>query len=244
MLPQNAPESVIPSLLERYKNWITRHLKKMEEQRDLRQSLHGQERALAENTASLPEYFHLHGGGLKVLLRLLPPGQSAPDAASLVACTRIAAEKALFFNPAGFSVFSGEVKPAPAVAVWELKPLAPAQLRERLAMCLKEYARSCLGARLALLARIYGLPYARLRLGAQKSRWGSYSVRGSVSLNSKLIFLPPELADYIVLHELCHSRHLNHGPDYWALLSGLNPDAPELDRQMRNASVWSPCWFA
>lgn len=57
----------------------------------------------------------------------------------------------------------------------------------------------------------------------QQHRWGSCSARGAISLNWRLILMPPAVADYIILHELCHLRHANHGPRFWAALAKLDP---------------------
>lgn len=63
-----------------------------------------------------------------------------------------------------------------------------------------------------------------LRIKDQRSRWGSCSSRGRIALNCRCACLPPKLMDYVILHELCHLRHLNHGPDFWSMLETLMPD--------------------
>jgi predicted metal-dependent hydrolase len=78
----------------------------------------------------------------------------------------------------------------------------------------------------------------------QKSRWGSCSSRGNINLNLKLIFLPPELVRYIMIHELCHTLHMNHSTRYWETVARYDPDWKEHDRQMRHAWKFVPAWFA
>lgn len=107
---------------------------------------------------------------------------------------------------------------------------------------LKEYAREHLGGTLAELAESTGLHYRSLSVRGQKTRWGSYSSRGTVSLNWKLLFLPEELMRYVLIHELCHSRHLNHSPAYWREVARHVSDVPGLRVRMRSAGSFVPAW--
>lgn len=107
---------------------------------------------------------------------------------------------------------------------------------------LKRHARHHLGTTLAELSTATGLPYAGLSIRGQKTRWGSYSSSGNVSLNWKLLFLPEELMRYVLIHELCHSRHMNHSPAYWAEVARHVPDVPGLRQRMRGAAQFVPAW--
>lgn len=109
---------------------------------------------------------------------------------------------------------------------------------------LRKRARTALGRQLQQLSVSTGLPYGRLSIRAQRSRWGSFSSGGNVSLNWKLLFLPPELVRYVLLHELCHGLHMDHSPAYWAALTRLEPRTPEFRRHMRSASRFVPDWAA
>jgi hypothetical protein len=117
-----------------------------------------------------------------------------------------------------------------------------AACREALRAWLKREARTHLGELLHGLARHHGLAFAGLQIRRQKTRWGSCSMHGSISLNCKLMFLPPELARYVALHELCHTKHLNHSPAFWKMLQGLEPDARRLDRTLRAGWSYVPDW--
>ncbi len=91
---------------------------------------------------------------------------------------------------------------------------------ERLRAQAKEY----LPSRLAFLAAKYGFVYNRVTIKHNRSNWGSCSTRGNINLNLNLMRLPVLLADYVLLHELCHLRHPDHGGDFHALLEKLCAD--------------------
>ncbi|NJK62850.1 MAG: M48 family metallopeptidase [Synechococcaceae cyanobacterium SM2_3_1] len=86
------------------------------------------------------------------------------------------------------------------------------------------------------------MPFHRCRIRCQKTRWGSCSSHGTISLNAKLLFLPPTLVRYVFIHELCHTVHLNHSTAFWDLVSQHQPDYRHLSRQLRQAQVWIPAW--
>lgn len=87
-----------------------------------------------------------------------------------------------------------------------------------------------------------GIRIERVSVRAQRSRWGSCSTRGTISLNRNLVFLPEELARYVVLHELAHVRERGHGPSFWSHLALLEPDALALRARMRGAGDLVPAW--
>jgi predicted metal-dependent hydrolase len=88
----------------------------------------------------------------------------------------------------------------------------------------KEEALMCITERVKHYQHYYGVTYNRLAIRNQKSRFGSCSAGHNLNFNYRLLFLPPELRDYVVVHELCHLRELNHSPKFWALVSETIPD--------------------
>jgi hypothetical protein len=87
-----------------------------------------------------------------------------------------------------------------------------------------------------------GFRYTRVRVGNQRSRWGSYSSSGTISINQKLLFLPPHLVRYVFCHELCHSVHPNHSREFWALLHEIEPNAAIWRKDLRAAEKYIPTW--
>ena len=81
-----------------------------------------------------------------------------------------------------------------------------------------------LGHRCQELATQFNFSFTRLRLNNAKTNWGSCSIRGSINLNWRLLHCPPEVIDYIIIHELSHLREMNHSPRFWALVKKLSPD--------------------
>jgi predicted metal-dependent hydrolase len=91
-------------------------------------------------------------------------------------------------------------------------------------------ARLTITHRLSELAARHGFSYNRVFIRNQKTRWGSCSGRNNINLNINLVRVTPELMDYVLLHELVHTRIKNHGPLFWNELGRLVAKARELDR--------------
>jgi len=105
------------------------------------------------------------------------------------------------------------------------------------------FAKSMFIPKLECLAQQKGIKINRVNIRAQKTRWGSCSSKGNINLNYKLLFLPKEHVHYIMMHELAHTFHLNHSPQYWAVLHDLLPNARHLDKQLRQSSRRVPHWL-
>jgi predicted metal-dependent hydrolase len=82
----------------------------------------------------------------------------------------------------------------------------------------------------------------RVVIRCQRTRWGSCSTRGTVSLNCSLVFLRPEVVRYLFVHELAHLKHMNHSPGFWRLVEALEPDYRRLDRELLAGWRTVPQW--
>lgn len=107
---------------------------------------------------------------------------------------------------------------------------------------LRARARRVLGPLLRQVAADIGIDYARLEIRRQRTRWGSCSRRGIISLNACLLFQRPEVVRYLLVHELCHRVHMNHSQRFWALVARHEPQFRALDRELgqgwRNVPDW------
>jgi predicted metal-dependent hydrolase len=88
-----------------------------------------------------------------------------------------------------------------------------------------------------------GLSYAAASIRQQQTRWGSCSSRCLINLNARLLFLPPNLVTYVLVHELCHTKHLNHSHRFWRLVEFYLPDYRRLNRQLRDGGRYIPGWL-
>lgn len=102
---------------------------------------------------------------------------------------------------------------------------------------LRAQAKEELPPRLARLADRHGFEYERVFIKNNVSNWGSCSSRKNINLNLRLVTLPTELQDYVMLHELCHLRYLNHGPQFHALLESVCPGHRSLEKQLRQYRI-------
>lgn len=97
----------------------------------------------------------------------------------------------------------------------------------------KEMARGFVHERLAAINVHYSFLYKRVFIKNQKSCWGSCSERGNLNFNYKLLFLPPHIADYVIIHELCHLAELNHSPRFWLLVAQICPEYKKCRKELK-----------
>jgi len=88
-----------------------------------------------------------------------------------------------------------------------------------------------------------GLRVGRVSIRSQRTRWASCSRKGDISLNVRLLFVKPELARHVLLHELCHTRHMNHSDKFWALLTRHDPDCLRHRHELRESWGLVPPWL-
>lgn len=140
------------------------------------------------------------------------------------------AEPRLLECPDNRLVIESDGRPTPAV--WS------ALLRR----WLQRHAREELVPWLDAVAAEMGVRYRGAQVRGQRTRWGSCSDRGTISLNYSLLFLPPRLVRYLFVHELCHLRQLDHSPRFWAKVEAVDPGFRRHERELRGARRLVPDW--
>jgi len=116
------------------------------------------------------------------------------------------------------------------------------RLRAALRAWLMRAAQARLAPRVATLAAAMGVRYSRVSIRRQRSRWGSCSARGTISLNVCLLFQRPEVVDYLIVHELTHVRHMNHSAHFWKAVEAHCPGWRALDRELLQGWRHVPRW--
>lgn len=101
-----------------------------------------------------------------------------------------------------------------------------------------EFSRS-----LRAVAQQCGLPFDRVQIRRQRTRWGSCSASGTISLNVCLMFTTPAVLRYLFVHELCHTRFMNHSRRFWSLVASHEPAYEQLDRELSRAWKDVPSWM-
>jgi predicted metal-dependent hydrolase len=115
-----------------------------------------------------------------------------------------------------------------------IKPVGlAADLRPVLQQHLRRLARQELPARVRELSLRHGIEVGRITVRNQKTRWGSCSRRGTISLNWRLVQAPDFVRDYIILHELAHRRQLNHSAKFWQEVARLCPEYPVAENWLK-----------
>ena len=104
---------------------------------------------------------------------------------------------------------------------------------KRLEAIYRKAAREYFPKRVSHYARMLGVTYGKISIRDQKTRWGSCSSEGNLSFNWRLILAPPDVLDYVVIHELCHRKEMNHSKEFWALVESLMPEYKERRKWLR-----------
>jgi len=103
---------------------------------------------------------------------------------------------------------------------------------------LKKKARKYLTQRLQELASANGFTYEKIRISSARTRWGSCSMKGTISLNIALMTLPKHLSDYVILHELTHTDYMSHSPDFWKRVGEVCPNYKKHRKDLKNYSPY------
>ena len=107
----------------------------------------------------------------------------------------------------------------------------------------RQQAWQLLPPMLEKVSRETGLVYRKIIIRSQKSRWGSCSSRGTISLNDQLLFVACDSVEYLMIHELCHTRHMNHTRQFWQLVEHHCPDFRGHDVVLNQARARLPDWI-
>jgi predicted metal-dependent hydrolase len=126
--------------------------------------------------------------------------------------------------------------------VIEGDPGDAAAVRETLRRWLMPEARQLLEPWLERTAREVDIDFERMQIRRQRTRWGSCSRQGTISLNCCLVFQSPAVVRYLLVHELCHRRHMNHSQRFWRLVATHEPDYRRLDRELVLGWQHVPAW--
>lgn len=101
----------------------------------------------------------------------------------------------------------------------------------------KERARALAESRLAHFNQFYNHTWNKITIRNQKTRWGSCSKNGNLNFNYKIALLPPEVADYIIVHELCHLGEFNHSANFWDLVEETIPNHIQIRKRLKKEGM-------
>ncbi len=113
---------------------------------------------------------------------------------------------------------------APPLSMEEIRALADEAVR-------------VLPSRAAYFSPLVGVTYGRITIRNQKTRWGSCSSKGNLNFNCLLMLAPPAVRDYVVVHELCHRKEMNHSPRFWAEVARIIPDYKIHEKWLKTEGV-------
>lgn len=120
--------------------------------------------------------------------------------------------------------------------IYNFKLLLPRRHR-RAYLKYKEQARQFVRQTLVKYNQLYNFQYNQIRIKNHKSRWGSCSAKHNLNFSYRIVYLPGYLAEYIVVHELCHLGELNHSKRFWILVARSFPDYKQIEKTIRSIKV-------
>jgi len=114
---------------------------------------------------------------------------------------------------------------------------------DRLRLWLRQRADQALSPMIDTLAREHGFDYTSVTYRNQRSRWGSCSAKGRLSINARLLLASPGACRYVLIHELVHTEHMNHSPAFWACVAAIDPDYHAHERELDRLGQRLPDWL-
>jgi predicted metal-dependent hydrolase len=133
-------------------------------------------------------------------------------------------------------------QPSPHTLVLRGDTASTAACTDLLRQWLTRKARAEFAPWLRELSFDINLPFNHISIRGQKTRWASCSTQKNISLNYKLLFLPPELVHYVFVHELCHTIHMDHSKAFWRLVGDKQPDYQHHRDHIRDGWRYVPRW--
>ena len=118
----------------------------------------------------------------------------------------------------------------------------PYKISEALNSWMRQKAQEVFIPWVSQISREHALPFNKVTIRRQKTRWGSCSSQKSLNLNQNLLFLPAPLVRYVMVHELAHTKHHNHSPAFWKYLDTLLPDSKRLQKETVGSYSQVPHW--
>lgn len=226
VVPRRFDQSEIGGLLEGRREWIERASERIRERAEARR------RRLEADPPRLPERIVLAAAGEQWEVEYRPraastTGRTEPSGAPGTDGVHRAVARE---RRAGRLVVTGDLEDHPAC-------------KAALGRWLSRKARKVLVPWLEALAEEHGFKHGRVSVRRQRTRWASCSRRGAVSLNARLLFLPGDVVDYVMLHELCHTVEMNHSPRFWTLLGYHDPRCRAHRKTLSVAWSTLPTWL-
>jgi predicted metal-dependent hydrolase len=174
-----------------------------------------------------------------------PQAGVAPSLPDRILLSAVDEEWYVEYRPASFGNAQVTLRPARADLCMCIEGGRedPEACRQLLRRWLARRARAALVPWVDTLSSNHGLHFERVSIRHQRTRWGSCSCRGTISLNARLLFLPADLVDYVLLHELCHTVEMNHSPRFWRMLETHCPGSVEYRKRLRTAGDYVPAWL-
>jgi len=111
------------------------------------------------------------------------------------------------------------------------------KIKRRFTIKKREQARRLVESRIKYFNSFYKFKINRIAIKNTKTRWGSCSSKKNLNFNYKIIYLKKELADYLIIHELCHLEELNHSKRFWALVRQTIPNYVKINKELKRTPV-------
>lgn len=227
VVPRGFDRRQIPEIIKKRQGWITKTMQRIVAERQAApDSSSAEQMPSLISLQALPEQWELHyeqTAAAHITGVHITVAKSLPRSARQPAADQPAA------HPAHHLVLRGTVD-------------HPQVCQQVLRQWLKRKAELHLVPWLRQTSREVALPFNQVAIRGQKTLWASCSARSDISLNYKLLFLPPHLVRYVLIHELCHTIHLNHSQRFWGLVAQKEPDYEQIDAELNKAWIYIPAW--